>query len=75
MSIAIAVLSAVVGYLLGAISFSRIVTRLIAPDVDLEDVRLKKLDGAEGDQLLTVGANTASIKLGPRVNLQGADFM
>lgn len=67
MSIVIAVLSAVVGYFLGGISFSRIVTRFLAPNVDLEDVRLRKLDGTEGDQLLTVGATTAAIKLGPRV--------
>ena len=67
MGFVIAVLSAVVGYFLGAISFSRIVTRLFAPDVNLEDVRLPNLDGTEGDKLLTVGANTVSIKLGPRV--------
>jgi glycerol-3-phosphate acyltransferase PlsY len=67
MSIAIAVLSVIAGYFLGAISFSRIVTRLLAPDVDLLDVRLTNPDGTEGDPLLTVGANTASMKLGPRV--------
>lgn len=67
MDIGIAVLSAVMGYFLGAISFSRIVTRLFAPDVNLEDVRLPNLDGTEGDKLLTIGANTASIKLGPQV--------
>jgi acyl phosphate:glycerol-3-phosphate acyltransferase len=67
MGIVLAVLSAVTGYLLGAISFSRIVTRFLTPDVNLEDVRLPNLDGTEGEKLLTVGANTASIKLGPRV--------
>lgn len=60
----LAILSAVAGYLLGAISFTRIVTHLIAPETDLENVRLPKLDGSEGERLLTVGATTASIKLG-----------
>jgi acyl phosphate:glycerol-3-phosphate acyltransferase len=60
-------LSGVVSYFLGAISFSRLITRLLAPDLDLEDVRLPNPDGTEGERLLTVGATTAAIKLGPRV--------
>lgn len=67
MGIVIAVLSAVVGYLLGAISFSRIVTRLVAPNLDLENVKFTNPDGTEGDRFLTVGATTAAMKLGSRV--------
>jgi glycerol-3-phosphate acyltransferase PlsY len=67
MDMRLVVLSGVVSYLLGAISFSRLVTRLLAPDVDLEDVKLPNPDGTDGDRLLTVGATTAAIKLGPRV--------
>lgn len=67
MDIRLSILSGLVGYLLGAISFSRLITRLLAPDLDLEDVRLPKPDGSEGERLLTVGATTAAIKLGPRV--------
>ena len=54
-------------YLFGSISFSRLVARMVAPGVDLEDVRLPDADGGEGAPLQTVGATTASIKLGPRV--------
>jgi acyl phosphate:glycerol-3-phosphate acyltransferase len=67
MNIGVAILSAVVSYLLGAISFTRIVTHLLAPNLDLENVKLPNADGSEGDTLLTVGATTAAIKLGSRV--------
>lgn len=58
---------AVGSYLLGSISISRLVARAVAPDVDLEDVRLVDAEGAEGAPLQTVGATTASVRLGPRV--------
>ncbi|HEX5808030.1 MAG TPA: glycerol-3-phosphate acyltransferase, partial [Anaerolineales bacterium] len=46
---------------------SRLITRLLAPGLDLEKVRLPNPDGSEGEPLLTVGATTAAMKLGPRV--------
>lgn len=67
MNISIGILSAVTGYLIGGISFSRIVTRLLAPDVDLENVRFPSADGGEGQRLRAVGATTASLRLGPKV--------
>lgn len=67
MTISVAILSAVIAYLIGGISFARTVTRLLAPDVDLENVRLPAADGGEGERLRGVGATTASIILGPRV--------
>lgn len=67
MDVIISVLSAIVGYLLGAISFSRILTHFLIPEIDLEDVHLPNPDGTQGERLLTIGANTASIKLGSRV--------
>ncbi|MGZ9167207.1 MAG: glycerol-3-phosphate acyltransferase [Anaerolineales bacterium] len=67
MDIHLFVLSGVVGYLLGSISFTRIITRLLGSELDLEDVRLPAPGGGEGERLLTVGATTASMKLGPRV--------
>ena len=63
----IAVVIAVISYLFGSISFARIVSRLVAPGVDLNNVHMPKEDGSEGQRLQTVGATTASIKLGPRV--------
>lgn len=67
MDIRLVFLSSVCSYLLGAISFTRLITRLLAPEIDLEDVKLPKPDGGEGERLLTVGATTAAIKLGSRV--------
>ncbi|MGE5375009.1 MAG: glycerol-3-phosphate acyltransferase [Bacteroidota bacterium] len=66
MDISIILLSGVVSYLVGAISFTRLITHFLAPEVDLENVHLPNPDGTEGDRLLTVGATTAAIKLGSR---------
>jgi len=67
MNIYIGILSAVAGYLIGGISFSRIVTRVLAPDVDLENIRFPAADGGEGERMRAVGATTASLELGPKV--------
>ncbi|MEJ2487392.1 MAG: glycerol-3-phosphate acyltransferase [Anaerolineales bacterium] len=53
-------------YLIGSISFSRIVAKLVDPDVDLENVELPAAGGGT-HQLKMVGATTASVKLGPKV--------
>lgn len=57
---------AVISYLIGAISFSRVVTRLVKPDADLEHVTLQTEDGEPGAELRTMGATTASMKVGSR---------
>jgi glycerol-3-phosphate acyltransferase PlsY len=68
MDLGIFLLCVLVSYLLGAISFSRVVAHLLAPKLDLEEVKLPNADGSDGDsKLLNVGATTASIKLGPQV--------
>jgi glycerol-3-phosphate acyltransferase PlsY len=41
MEVEIAVVSLLMGYLVGSISFSRIITRIYAPNVDLTKVRMK----------------------------------
>ena len=58
---------AAISYLFGSISFARIISRLVAPEVDLNNIHIPNEDGSEGQLLQTVGATTASIKLGPRV--------
>jgi glycerol-3-phosphate acyltransferase PlsY len=63
----IALAAAAVSYLLGSISLARVVSRLVSPDVDLENVHLTNADGSQGQHLQTIGATTASVKLGPRV--------
>lgn len=63
----VALTSIIASYLLGAVSFSRLVTRLVAPTLDLENIVMPTQDGSEGQRLTTIGATTASIKLGPKV--------
>jgi glycerol-3-phosphate acyltransferase PlsY len=66
MDYSIAILTAIVSYLVGCISFSRIVTRLLAPDADLETVKMPAADGEDGHQLRNIGATTASLVVGPK---------
>jgi len=67
MDIGYGFLTALISYLIGGISFSRIVTRIVAPEVDIENIRFPTEDGSEGERMRAVGATTASIKLGPKV--------
>lgn len=46
MDLRIAVLAALVGYLAGAISFARIVTRIVAPQQDINRIRLELPDSS-----------------------------
>jgi glycerol-3-phosphate acyltransferase PlsY len=57
---------ALVSYIIGSISFTRIVSKLVDPSVDLESVELPASGGGT-HQMKIVGATTASIKLGPKV--------
>jgi glycerol-3-phosphate acyltransferase PlsY len=67
MGVSLALFSAILAYLIGSISFSRLVARIVDPSVDLENTRMKRSDGSQGSRLATVGATTASVKLGPKV--------
>lgn len=61
------VITLVASYLIGSISFARVVARIVDPSLDLENVVLTQEPGGESHRLQTVGATTASIKLGPRI--------
>ena len=67
MRIEIAVLSALISYLIGSFSFARVVTRLLAPDLDIENITFKRPDGTPGYRMRAIGATAASLELGPRV--------
>ena len=69
MEIGIAVLVFVVSYLLGSLSFGRIVGKILDPEVDLEDVSvpLQGEDKEASYRLQSVGGNTVSIRFGGRV--------
>jgi len=66
MDTTIILMVAIVSYLIGSISFSRIVAKFVDPDVDLESVDLPAAGGGT-HRLKMVGATTASVKLGPKV--------
>lgn len=57
----------VICYLLGSISFARLVPRLIDRNADLSDVTLPVQNSEEAMPMLAMGANTASIKYGPKI--------
>jgi len=66
MNATIIVLAVIISYLIGSISFSRIVAKVVDPDVDLESVELPAAGGGT-HRMKIVGATTASVKLGPKV--------
>jgi glycerol-3-phosphate acyltransferase PlsY len=56
----------IASYLIGSLSMARIVTKIVAPEVNLEDTQFD-VEGAEGYQLRTISSTTASLQLGPKV--------
>jgi glycerol-3-phosphate acyltransferase PlsY len=62
----IALLAIVISYLIGSISFSRLVTKLVKPDADLDNVFIKSEDDQPGTRLRSMGATTASMRVGSR---------
>lgn len=65
----IALLAAFAGYLVGGISWARIITRIFAPD---EDITVTKLDVPDSDEKFDMGsvsATTVSMHLGSRLGL------
>ena len=67
MEIGIAGVVFVVSYLLGSISFGRVVARRLDPDVDLDHVEMPIEGVDEAYQLESIGGNTVSMKFGGRV--------
>jgi glycerol-3-phosphate acyltransferase PlsY len=63
----VAAASVILGYLLGSISFARLVTRWFAPAAELGDLTVPVV-GTEATQEVGIfGANAASMVLGPRL--------
>ena len=59
----------VIGYLLGSISFSRLVTRLVSPETDLKET-LVPVEGTDAEiHMSAVSATSVRFKLGPRYGL------
>lgn len=64
--IALDVLLVLVGYLMGSISFARVILRFAAPGQTLADLTINVGDDMAPASISGVGANTASTILGPR---------
>ncbi|NSW52229.1 MAG: glycerol-3-phosphate acyltransferase [Anaerolineae bacterium] len=65
MDVLLAIGSAMGGYLVGSISFARMITHLKKPDQDLSNVEIP-YDSGGGHHMAAIGATTASIVLGPK---------
>jgi glycerol-3-phosphate acyltransferase PlsY len=59
-----ALLAAAVGYLLGSVSFARIVMRLVAPDVALTGIELEAPATGEKIHVSAISGTAVSVKLG-----------
>ena len=59
-----ALIAIVFGYLMGSLSFTRIVTRWVNPKVDIDHVEVEIPGSQEPTKVRIMGATTASIKLG-----------
>ena len=66
MDLWIAAIAIISSYLIGSISFARLITRILAPQVDIENLHLPSDSGEEGTPLLRISATTASTELGGR---------
>lgn len=56
----------IASYLFGSISMTRLVTKIVAPEADIEDT-VYEIPGFEPYKLRTISATTASLKLGSKV--------
>ena len=65
----IAIAAAVVGYLIGAVSFTRIIAKRIIPDEDIEETRIE-IPGADRPYVMrSVGASAILARKGPKYGL------
>jgi glycerol-3-phosphate acyltransferase PlsY len=62
----IALAAAAAGYLIGSISFARIVARLVAPGEDITHVGMPIATSGETHTLTSVGGTAVGLKLGPK---------
>jgi glycerol-3-phosphate acyltransferase PlsY len=56
-----------VSYLIGSISFSRLVSRIAAPGIDVESVEIPGQNEEQAQKFSAVGATVTSLKLGGRL--------
>jgi len=66
MTITSFILIALAGYLIGSISFARVITKLVKPEVNLDHTRTHQSTTGEVGTISGIGASTASIALGTK---------
>ncbi|KAA3665313.1 MAG: glycerol-3-phosphate acyltransferase [Chloroflexi bacterium] len=67
MEITILLAAILLPYFIGSISFARIVSRIVAPEVDIHNVEMDIPGTDQKMKMSAMGGNTVSMKLGPRV--------
>lgn len=60
------IISIISGYLVGSVSFARVVARLVKPNADLDQARTIRSETNEEGTISGIGASTASIALGKK---------
>jgi glycerol-3-phosphate acyltransferase PlsY len=64
-----AIFAVALGYLMGSVSFARLFTRWLAPERDVTKLEIEVAGGDERAAVHVIGANAASMILGPRLGL------
>ncbi len=67
MDISIVLIVIITSYLIGSISFTRLVSHWLDPRLDIENVEIAAEGSDTSTTLRNIGATTASVKLGPKV--------
>jgi glycerol-3-phosphate acyltransferase PlsY len=66
MTVPLLLLSALVGYLLGSISFARVIMRFVKPDVDVADTKVPIPGTEETFDMYAVSATSVSLQVGSK---------
>ncbi|HSR35084.1 MAG TPA: glycerol-3-phosphate acyltransferase [Anaerolineae bacterium] len=69
MDLDLAIIAVAAGYLMGSVSFARLVTRWVRPDEDVTKLQFEVAGTEERAAVDVVGANAASMILGPKLGL------
>ena len=72
--ILIGITAIIIGYLVGSISFSRVVTRLVSPGLDLKRTLVPVLGSDEKIRMAAVSATSVRFSLGPKYGLLASFF-
>ena len=67
MELSIVLAAIFIPYLIGSISFARIISQLVSPETDITDAELTLPGTDVRMRMQSMGANTVSMKLGPKV--------